>query len=31
VALQGGSEIIKRIAALQGYVRYESHYERPVQ
>ena len=31
VALQGVSEIIKRIAALRGYVRYESHYERPVQ
>jgi TRAP-type mannitol/chloroaromatic compound transport system permease small subunit len=31
VALQGVSEIIKRIAALRGYVRFESHYERPVQ
>ena len=31
VALQGISEIIKRAAALHGDVRYESHYERPVQ
>jgi TRAP-type mannitol/chloroaromatic compound transport system permease small subunit len=31
VALQGISEIIKRAAALRGYVRYETHYERPVQ
>jgi TRAP-type mannitol/chloroaromatic compound transport system permease small subunit len=31
VALQGVSEVIKRIAALRGYVRYESHYERPLQ
>ena len=31
LALQGISEIIKRAAALQGYVRFESHYERPVQ
>jgi TRAP-type mannitol/chloroaromatic compound transport system permease small subunit len=31
VALQGISEIIKRAAALRGYVRFESHYERPVQ
>jgi len=31
VALQGVSEIIKRAAALRGYVRLESHYERPVQ
>jgi len=31
LALQGISEIIKRVAALQGYVRFESHYERPVQ
>jgi TRAP-type mannitol/chloroaromatic compound transport system permease small subunit len=31
VALQGVSEIIKRAAALRGYVRFESHYERPVQ
>ena len=31
VALQGISEIIKRAAALHGDVRYETHYERPVQ
>lgn len=31
VALQGISEMIKRTAALRGYVRFESHYERPVQ
>jgi len=31
VALQGISEIIKRAAALRGYVRFETHYERPVQ
>ena len=31
VALQGVSEIIKRAAALRGYVRLETHYERPVQ
>ena len=31
VAMQGISEIIKRAAALRGYVRYETHYERPVQ
>jgi TRAP-type mannitol/chloroaromatic compound transport system permease small subunit len=31
VAIQGVSEIIKRAAALRGYVRYETHYERPVQ
>ena len=31
VALQGISEIIKRIAALRGVVRFESRYERPVQ
>ena len=31
LALQGVSEIIKRVAALRGYVRFESHYERPVQ
>jgi TRAP-type mannitol/chloroaromatic compound transport system permease small subunit len=31
LALQGVSEIIKRAAALRGYVRLESHYERPVQ
>ena len=31
VALQGISEIIKRAASLAGAVRYETHYERPVQ
>ena len=31
VAIQGISEIIKRAAALRGWVRYETHYERPVQ
>ena len=31
VAVQGISEIIKRAASLRGYVRYETHYERPVQ
>ena len=31
VAVQGISEIIKRAAALRGYVRFETHYERPVQ
>ena len=31
VALQGVSEVIKRIAALMGVVRFETHYERPVQ
>ena len=31
VAIQGVSEIIKRAAALRGYVRFETHYERPVQ
>lgn len=31
VALQGVSEIIKRVAALRGYVRFETHYEKPVQ
>ena len=31
VAIQGVSEIIKRAAALRGYVRYDTHYERPVQ
>ena len=31
LALQGVSEIIKRAAALRGYVRFETHYERPVQ
>lgn len=31
VALQGVSEVIKRAAALGGKIRYETHYERPVQ
>lgn len=31
VALQGISEIIKRAAALRGYVKFESRYERPLQ
>lgn len=31
LALQGVSEIIKRAAALKGYVRVENRYERPVQ
>ena len=31
VAMQGISEIIKRAGALRGWVRYETHYERPVQ
>ena len=31
VALQGVSEIIKRAAALRGVVRFETHYERPLQ
>jgi TRAP-type mannitol/chloroaromatic compound transport system permease small subunit len=31
VALQGVSEVIKRAAALRGYVHLETHYERPVQ
>ena len=31
VALQGLSEIIKRLGALRGYTRYATHYERPVQ
>jgi TRAP-type mannitol/chloroaromatic compound transport system permease small subunit len=31
VAIQGISEIIKRAAALRGWTRYETHYERPVQ
>jgi TRAP-type mannitol/chloroaromatic compound transport system permease small subunit len=31
VALQGVSEIIKRVAALRGEVRFESRYERPLQ
>ena len=31
VTLQGVSEVIKRAAALMGVVRFETHYERPVQ
>ena len=31
LALQGGSEVIKRIAALQGYVTIDAKYERPTQ
>jgi TRAP-type mannitol/chloroaromatic compound transport system permease small subunit len=31
LALQGLSEIIKRVAALKGVTRFETHYERPVQ
>jgi len=31
VGLQGISEVIKRIAALHGDIRYISHYERPIQ
>jgi TRAP-type mannitol/chloroaromatic compound transport system permease small subunit len=31
VAIQGISEIIKRAAALRGWTRFETHYERPVQ
>jgi TRAP-type mannitol/chloroaromatic compound transport system permease small subunit len=31
LALQGLSEIIKRAAALLGAVKYETHYEKPVQ
>jgi TRAP-type mannitol/chloroaromatic compound transport system permease small subunit len=31
LALQGLSEIIKRAAALRGAVRFETHYEKPVQ
>lgn len=31
LALQGLSEIIKRIAALQGAIRIDTHYERPAQ
>jgi len=31
VALQGVSEIIKRVAALRGYVRIDTRYERPLQ
>ena len=31
LALQGVSEVIKRIAALKGYVMIDAKYERPVQ
>jgi TRAP-type mannitol/chloroaromatic compound transport system permease small subunit len=31
VALQGISEIVKRIAALEGKVKLDTHYERPLQ
>lgn len=31
LAIQGVSEIIKRVAALKGYVQIENRYERPVQ
>jgi TRAP-type mannitol/chloroaromatic compound transport system permease small subunit len=31
IALQGVSEVIKRIAALRGVVRIDAHYERPMQ
>lgn len=31
VAIQGVSEIIKRIAALRGYIQIDGKYERPVQ
>jgi TRAP-type mannitol/chloroaromatic compound transport system permease small subunit len=31
LALQGVSEIIKRIAALKGHVMIDAHYERPMQ
>jgi TRAP-type mannitol/chloroaromatic compound transport system permease small subunit len=31
ITLQGVSEVIKRAAALMGVVRFETHYERPVQ
>jgi len=31
LALQGISEVIKRIAALQGWVVIEAKYERPMQ
>jgi TRAP-type mannitol/chloroaromatic compound transport system permease small subunit len=31
LALQGLSEIIKRIGALTGHYRFDAHYERPVQ
>jgi TRAP-type mannitol/chloroaromatic compound transport system permease small subunit len=31
VTMQGVSEVIKRVAALRGYVRLDTRYERPVQ
>ena len=31
LALQGVSEVIKRIAALKGYVMIDAKYERPLQ
>ena len=31
LALQGASEVIKRIAALKGYVVIDAKYERPTQ
>jgi TRAP-type mannitol/chloroaromatic compound transport system permease small subunit len=31
LALQGVSEVIKRAAALRGYIEIDAHYERPVQ
>jgi TRAP-type mannitol/chloroaromatic compound transport system permease small subunit len=31
LALQAVSEIIKRVAALRGYIALDTHYERPVQ
>jgi TRAP-type mannitol/chloroaromatic compound transport system permease small subunit len=31
LTLQGVSEIIKRIGALTGHYRFDSHYERPLQ
>ena len=31
IALQGVSEIIKRVATLQGYIHIDAHYERPTQ
>jgi TRAP-type mannitol/chloroaromatic compound transport system permease small subunit len=31
LALQGVSEVIKRAAALAGYIQIDAHYERPVQ
>jgi TRAP-type mannitol/chloroaromatic compound transport system permease small subunit len=31
IALQGFSEVIKRVAALRGYVLIDAKYERPMQ